>query len=617
MSQGFTFGGPGGRIDSEFLTVDGMQRTTTYGYDSNGLLNRVTYPNGRVVGYGIDALNRINEVTTGGAVLAQVGYDDWGNRTSLRFASGAKSEWIPDRFGLHLQTWNITCAGGSDSRSYQFDPSDHLQVAGEWTLQHDSLGRLTGASGFGFMTAHGYDGFGNNITHTATGSVPGTFNQFGFNVMVDNRIPGNQANNGTTGWLIADNGEASQMGTQVSGTRFLHFGWDPLGRLSTVQDSQTGAVQTYRYAPSGLRVGLSDTSDSSLNRAFLYSTGGLLLEEFIGTGAWKRDVIYLGSQAVAEVDGDGVHELHPDHLGTPRAITRGSDGALEGRQAFGAFGEWIGASPATSGYLPLTGYTGHLQTEATGLIYMRGRYYSPAWHRFISSDGGQDKASWNQFAYVGGGPFHNLDPSGMAEVRFITMDNGTKMVDGGAIAVEVTGTPEFLNGADVPGYPTDFTDPIPGFGNSEGKGSSGQSQASAAMPQTPKPTKNCVGNARIREGNRSFQANNKAGAFGIGVSNGLAIIRSQWGWSSKSQMRPYLNSISGTLADGTSLFNRITDIQDNRAFGNTQQAQDRIIKESGGNLVLEIYGQRDLGVQSVIITVPSKLDCPQGTQEAK
>jgi hypothetical protein len=44
---------------------------------------------------------------------------------------------------------------------------------------------------------------------------------------------------------------------------------------------------------------------------------------------------------------------------------------------------------------------------------MKGRYYSPLWHRFINSDQGVDPNSINQYAYVGGSPFMATDPSGM------------------------------------------------------------------------------------------------------------------------------------------------------------------------------------------------------------
>ena len=64
--------------------------------------------------------------------------------------------------------------------------------------------------------------------------------------------------------------------------------------------------------------------------------------------------------------------------------------------------------------MPLTGYTGHVQTEPDGLIYMRGRFYSPAWHVFLNSDQGADPNQANQDAYAGGNPMVNVDPLGMS-----------------------------------------------------------------------------------------------------------------------------------------------------------------------------------------------------------
>ena len=54
-----------------------------------------------------------------------------------------------------------------------------------------------------------------------------------------------------------------------------------------------------------------------------------------------------------------------------------------------------------------------MQTDPNGLIYMRGQFYSPAWHRFINSDQGADPNQANQFAYCGGSPMMTTDPSGM------------------------------------------------------------------------------------------------------------------------------------------------------------------------------------------------------------
>ena len=457
VSQAFTYGAPGHRLDRESLTLAGVKRTIGYGYDSDGALSRMIYPSGRIVDYGYDSLSRIHQVTQNGSPLAGVDYDDWGHSAGLRFQSGAQSAWDTDDQG-RPQTWKLTHAAGSERRNHQYDAAGHLILAGEWELRHDARGRLTQASGFGLKTEHGYDGFANNIRHTLSGTLPHGFNAFHMETLTDNRIPGIQANGGLTGWVVEANGEAAQIGTGVASQRTLGLGWDGLGRLAAVSDSLTGGVQRYRYAPSGMRVGLTDSLDAQRDRQFLASDAGLLLGEYLGDGSWKRDVIYLGSQALAEVDDQGVHELHADHLGTPRVITSHSTALVEGRQAFGPYGEAIDLEPHRSGYQPLTGFTGHQQADATGLIYMKGRFYSPAWHRFLNSDQGMDPASVNQFAYVAGSPFHATDPSGL-------------MLNGGGITVEVVDRmprPPFSFGGLTPSLPFpggNFGSGIRAFGN--------------------------------------------------------------------------------------------------------------------------------------------------------
>jgi RHS repeat-associated protein len=84
-----------------------------------------------------------------------------------------------------------------------------------------------------------------------------------------------------------------------------------------------------------------------------------------------------------------------------------------GEQAFGPYGERVGGTFSAWGCKPITGYPGHINEDLTGLIYMRGRYYSPLWYRFVNSDQGVDPLSLNQFAYVGGMPHMAADPWGM------------------------------------------------------------------------------------------------------------------------------------------------------------------------------------------------------------
>lgn len=622
LNQTYAYNGPGKLLSQETSTfADGTAFSLGYGYTALGELSSVSYPDGRVAAYGYDGYGRINAVTqtpSGGsaAALATASYDAWGNRSGLAFASGARDAWSTDATGLHLAKWLISYANSSsETRNYGYDTADGLNLAGEWTLSHDAEGRLSSAAGLGVSESFGYDAAHNNLSATATPATAGSFNNFGFASMPDDKLPALSATGATTGWITSARGEAANVGTALASSAVLGLGWDALG-LDSVQGG--GQAQSYLYAPSGLRAQIQDLVTPANNRRYAYASGGALMGEYLlglsapgaaisatlpadlsttpatkppviqptgpgepcytvahitrpgsaavatlgttitfsasgtssagstvaplgwtfgdgssatgstvthafsqggiytvqvtaqgdgcdpgtdqmtvnvlpklssftassGTASpgqgvvlnwsvagatqvsingrpvtgsslvvspgasttytlvasntggsvsavltlsvsgaasttWKRDLVYLEGQAIAEIDASGTHELHADHLGTPRVVTPSAGaakGTPEGRQAFAPYGEAIPAQ--TSGYKPLTGFTGHLQADATGLVYMRGRYYSPAWHRFASSDQGEDPHSWNQFAYVGGSPMMAVDPSGMMDIHF-------------------------------------------------------------------------------------------------------------------------------------------------------------------------------------------------------
>lgn len=420
VRQEFTYGGAGGRLSQEKLIQDGLTAVVQYQYDDQGRLKYLTYPSGRKVRYDYDALSRavsLVQISPSETPLVKsVFHDAWGNRRKLVFGSDAFDEWEMDSLGLRLVQWTPgVMFAPPNPRAYRYDEGGRLSQAGEWTtLTHNGNGQLARADGFGITTQHGHDAFGNNVLHS-TNAQASSFNGFSFPPMVDNRVPAMTSRGAFTGWSTNGRGEAVQVGMGSGAAQVMSLVWDGLGSLAGVDTP--AAQQRYAYAPSGHRVSLTDQLDPSRNRRYTYTDRGQLLSEFNGSGIWRRDVIYLGEEAVAEIDGGGIHELHNDHLGTPRVITYGPDhprrGEEEARQAFGPYGEILPFGGYTAGaYTPLTGYTGHVHEDDTGLIYMRGRYYSPAWHRFVNSDQGLDANSPNQFAYAGGTPFHAKDPSG-------------------------------------------------------------------------------------------------------------------------------------------------------------------------------------------------------------
>ena len=100
-------------------------------------------------------------------------------------------------------------------------------------------------------------------------------------------------------------------------------------------------------------------------------------------------------------------------MGRVRALTD-VQGQVIGTRRYTPFG----AVEAGSGVLSPFGFTGEPQDSATGLVYLRARYYSPALGRFLTPDSivpdvlnGQ---AWNAYAYVYHDPINLVDPSGYA-----------------------------------------------------------------------------------------------------------------------------------------------------------------------------------------------------------
>jgi RHS repeat-associated protein len=770
----------GGFLRMETTTQEGLTSAIGYTYTNRGAIGSIRYPSGRTVSYGFDGLGRVISVAASGngstrnvvPMPPACPFDEWGNRGSLVFQSGAMDVWHPDATLARPGRWDLLPPGGSPiSWTYAYEEgTGRLTGTGEWSLKNDGLGRLVKATQNWSLAqdAQGqalaspanlldntleHDAFGNNVRSTAlaAGLLPPAMNNFTHsNPRMNNQLPP-VTSGGSSGVIAAAYdpwGELQSVATGVSSDQYLDLAWDPLGRLARVSQSRTGAIQTYRYAPSGLRVASLDRLNPDQNRYYAYAGDGRLLTAFSpsrtapglqgvratglssgsgtsthsghqalriwhrngnnssmshylgefpagdtltatawvnapvgtqgvlllgnvfgsepvadnvvgqqvpGTGAWQQvtvtrvltrparmwiflygngnqisrngtftlvddvsvtsamnpsrnfqdgfekgleltsngfdgatgwyssgsdhdvvtastattfsgqgalkimhqegtnrslahdlgrfpagdtltatvwvnsppgttgkvylgdpggqnaesqevagtgtwqlvtvshtmagnaepqamelvlygnsngtapggtyscwdevavadsssgmlfrdgfesgltpgsawttagqpdvhllnlaatDVVYLDGRAIAEIDDQGVHELHNDHLGTPRVITAGSSGAVEGIQTYGPYGEGIGAW----GYVPLTGYTGHVQTEANGLIYMKGRYFSPAWHSFLNTDQGADSRQMNQYAYAGGNPMTNVDPTGMWSLRSVLGD---------------------------------------------------------------------------------------------------------------------------------------------------------------------------------------------------
>ncbi len=305
VRQSFRYAGPGKRLDQESTTFGATTWTVGYGFDALNRVNSLAYPSGRIVGYTFDAAGRVTSVTNNGApVVGNVSFNAWGQREKLTFGSGAYSHWTTKDQGTHLDEWNIsytanTAPGGlSDPgtpRKYMYDEAERLSMAGEWSLTHDKRDRILAASApaLGVDTADfDHDAYGNNIKNLTTGAASAIVNNFNFAPQLGNQIPSLTAAGQTTGWVYAPNGEASSISRKADGAA-QGVTWDGLGRLSRVLES--GATTT-TYAPSGLRVALDVASDPTKGRKYAYTAGGQLLGEYGGVATASE--VHAGQKAV-------------------------------------------------------------------------------------------------------------------------------------------------------------------------------------------------------------------------------------------------------------------------------------------------------------------------------
>jgi len=117
--------------------------------------------------------------------------------------------------------------------------------------------------------------------------------------------------------------------------------------------------------------------------------------------------------------------IHTDALGSPVA---GTDlrGDVVWRSHYLPFGEeTLGQRPAVG---ERTGYTGHREDPATGLVYTGARYYAPHLGRFLGADpAAVDEGNvhgFNRYAYANNNPYKYVDPDGESplDIGFLLVD---------------------------------------------------------------------------------------------------------------------------------------------------------------------------------------------------
>lgn len=167
-------------------------------------------------------------------------------------------------------------------------------------------------------------------------------------------------------------------------------------------------LSSYIYNGDGDRV--SETNDG-VTTTYVVNTvpelAAVLMETTGGTTTYH---IY-GHDLLYSIVGTTPHYLHSDALGSTIATTDAS-GNVEQTLEYDVFGRLRGFTGANGTKYTFAGE----ENDASGLVYLRARYYDPAVGRFLSRDPFPadvlDTQTVNRYAYVKNNPTNYVDPSG-------------------------------------------------------------------------------------------------------------------------------------------------------------------------------------------------------------
>jgi len=426
--------------DSLSAKTDRNNRTISYGYDGNALLQSIQYPdhtrtisrydNGQLhsinslsgtTTFEYTALGRVRKVTDPYGHVVQYTYDEHGNLAQMTYPGGHTVIYGYDALNRLSSVLDWVNANPT---TYTYDAAGNLTRitrpnGTEAIYTYDRAARLTGIreqkTDGTLICSYGYtlDGAGRHTEVNANVPITGALPQDDIQYTYD--VANRMLTAGTATYAYDNNGNRT---TLTDGSATTNYTWNDENMLTGVTPS-TGSPVTYLYDGLNNRIGktaggittryiLDLAVDMSRVLAETDASGNVIAYYVYGLGLINR--ISAGSSQAF---------YHFNNRGDTMALTN-SSGAITDSYFYDEYGRRLNTSGSTPNPFTFVGMHG-VMDEGNNLFFMRARYYDASAKRFINEDplsfqGGD----WNLFTYVRANPLMRIDPIGLAEMKEIS-----------------------------------------------------------------------------------------------------------------------------------------------------------------------------------------------------